>query len=74
MSGRSGELFSGYRMVVLTGERSHNRIDRPRGRGCMINMASNRNGVGYGEWTHIDGWSEAALDYLAKLETGQTAV
>lgn len=40
----------------------------------MINMASNRNGVGYGEWTHIDGWSEAALDYLAELETGQAAV
>jgi hypothetical protein len=36
--------------------------------GYVINVASNRNGVGYGEWTHIDGWSEAVVDYIAELE------
>jgi hypothetical protein len=25
--------------------------------------------VGYGEWTHIDGWSEAVVDYIAALES-----
>ncbi len=43
---------------------------RRSGRGYVINVASNRNGVGYGEWTHIDGWSEAVVDYIAELESG----
>jgi hypothetical protein len=37
----------------------------------VVNVASNRNGIGYGAWTHIDGWSEAIIDYIAKLEAGQ---
>ncbi len=40
----------------------------PRGRDFVINVASNRNGVGYGKWTHIDGWSEAVVEYIAELE------
>jgi hypothetical protein len=24
--------------------------------------------VGYGAWTHIDGWSEAVVDYIRSLE------
>ena len=36
----------------------------------MINVASNRNGVGYGAWTPIDGWSEAVVDYIAEFESG----
>jgi 60 kDa SS-A/Ro ribonucleoprotein len=65
---------SGYdRMVVITDEQSHDRVGVPRGRGYMINVASNRNGVGYGEWTHIDGWSEAVIDYIAQLEADTPA-
>ncbi len=41
------------------------------GKGYAINVASNRNGVGYGPWTHIDGWSEAVVEYIAELETAQ---
>ena len=60
---------SGYdRIVVITDEQSHDRVNAPRGRGYVINVASNRNGVGYGELTHIDGWSEAVIDYIAELE------
>jgi 60 kDa SS-A/Ro ribonucleoprotein len=59
----------GYdRIVVITDEQSHDRVPAPRGRGYVINVASNRNGVGYGAWTHIDGWSEAVVDYIAELE------
>jgi hypothetical protein len=39
-------------------------------KGYVINVASNRNGVGYGQWIHIDGWSEAVVDYIAALESG----
>jgi hypothetical protein len=59
----------GYdRLVVITDEQSHDRVPAPRGKGYVINVASNRNGVGYGEWTHIDGWSEAVVEYIAELE------
>ena len=34
----------------------------------MINVAANRNGVGYGKWNHIDGWSEAVIDYIQYAE------
>ena len=57
------------RVVVLTDEQSHDRVGPPRGTGYMINVASARNGVGYGAWTHIDGWSEAVVDYIRVLET-----
>lgn len=58
------------RIIVLTDEQSHDKVpDPPKGvRGCMINVASYRNGVGYGAWTHIDGWSEAIIDYIRESE------
>jgi 60 kDa SS-A/Ro ribonucleoprotein len=61
------------RMVVITDEQSHDSVSAPRGKGYVINVASNRNGVGYGEWTHIDGWSEAVVDYIAELESAEGA-
>ena len=57
------------RVVVITDEQSHDRVPAPQGKGYVINVASNRNGVGYGAWTHIDGWSEAVVEYIAELET-----
>jgi hypothetical protein len=60
------------RLVVITDEQAHDAVADPRGpigsRGYMINVASDRNGVGYGGWTHIDGFSEAVLDYIVELE------
>ena len=34
----------------------------------MINVASYKNGIGYDKWTHIDGWSEAVIDYIEVIE------
>ena len=63
------ENRNGYdRLIVITDEQSHDGVPAPRGKGYVINVASNRNGVGYGEWTHIDGWSEAVVEYIAELE------
>jgi len=59
------------RLVVITDEQSHDRVPAPHGNGYVINVASARNGVGYGEWTHIDGWSEAVVDYIAELESAE---
>jgi 60 kDa SS-A/Ro ribonucleoprotein len=63
------DLRKGYdRMVVITDEQSHDQVPAPRGRGYVINVASNRNGVGYGAWMHVDGWSEAVVEFIAELE------
>ncbi len=56
------------RIIVITDEQSHDRIAAPRGKGYVINVASARNGVGYGPWVHIDGFSEAVIDYIRVLE------
>ncbi len=38
----------------------------------LSRIESARNGVGYGSgsrsWTHIDGWSEAVIEYIRELE------
>lgn len=56
------------RILVITDEQSHDRVPAPIGRGYMINVASARNGVGYGVWTHIDGFSEAVIEYIREAE------
>jgi 60 kDa SS-A/Ro ribonucleoprotein len=68
------QMRKGYdRIVVITDEQAHDHVGSPRGKGYAINVASNRNGVGYGEWTHIDGWSEAVVDYIVELESAAGA-
>jgi 60 kDa SS-A/Ro ribonucleoprotein len=65
----------GYdRLVVITDEQSHDKVPAPHGMGYVINVASARNGIGYGEWTHIDGWSEAVVEYIAELEAASNNV
>lgn len=61
----------GYdRLIVLTDEQSHTTIPAPEPgtKPYFINVASAKNGIGYGEWTHFDGWSEAICDYIAASE------
>lgn len=54
------------RIIVITDEQSHQRIRAPLPgtKAYFINVASYQNGIGCGQWTHIDGWSEAVLDYI----------
>lgn len=57
------------RLVVVTDEQSHDKVPDPVAkRAYMINVASNRNGVGYGRWTHIDGFSESVLRFIHEIE------
>jgi len=58
-------------LIVITDEQAHDRVPAPAGKGYVINVASFKNGVGYGKWTHIDGWSESVIEYIRALE--QTA-
>jgi hypothetical protein len=59
------------RLIVITDEQAEDTLSAPNGTGYVINVASYKNGVGYGKWTHIDGWSEAVVEYIRLLE--QTA-
>ena len=56
------------RLIVITDEQSHDAVPNPRARGYVINVASYKNGVGYGKWVHIDGWSEAVIEYIRAAE------
>lgn len=57
------------RMIVITDEQSADRIPDPVAKGAyMINVASFKNGVGYGRWTHIDGFSEAVIRFISETE------
>lgn len=59
----------GYdRIIVVTDEQSHTVVGAPQGIGYFINVASAKNGIGYGPWVHIDGWSEAVIDYVRENE------
>jgi hypothetical protein len=60
------------RLIVITDEQTHDTVPAPNGKGYVINVASSyKNGVGYGKWTHIDGWSESVIEYIRAPE--QTA-
>lgn len=54
------------RLIVITDEQSQTSV--PDFKGYLINVASNKNGVGYGQCIHIDGWSDKIIDYILKYE------
>lgn len=57
------------RVIVITDEQSADKVPDPRWKhSYIINVASYKNGVGYGPWKHIDGWSESIINYIQELE------
>lgn len=56
------------RIIVITDEQSSDYVPNPNGIGYVINVASYQNGVGYGAWNHIDGFSESVFDYIIESE------
>jgi len=68
------ERLSYDRLIVITDEQAHDNVGDPKGNGYIINVAAYKNGVGYGKWNHIDGWSEAILDYINVFEKDTLAV
>jgi len=59
----------GYdRLIIVTDEQSHEALSNPQGKGYVVNVASYKNGIGYGQWTHIDGWSESIVRYIQASE------
>ena len=57
------------RIIVITDEQSSDSVGAPQAdKGYMINVASNQNGVGYGDWIKVNGWSDAIISYIQKRE------
>ena len=58
------------RVIVVTDEQSHDGIlPAWTKQAYVINVAPYQSGISYGNgWTHIDGWSERVLDYIAAME------
>jgi hypothetical protein len=64
-----GEVDEKYdRLIVITDEQSHDSVPNPKAHGYVINVASFQNGVGYGKWMHIDGWSDSVIEYIRAAE------
>ncbi len=62
-------LDEGYdRLIVVTDEQSHDPVPNPKAFGYMLNVASYQNGVGYGAWMHVDGWSDSVIEYIRAAE------
>lgn len=57
------------RIIIITDEQTHDGIVTPNAKGYVINVGTYKNGVGYGKWLHIDGWSEAVVEYIRSFET-----
>lgn len=57
------------RLIVVTDEQSADPVAAPKGRGYMVNVASYKNGIGYGSWVRLDGFSEAILTYIQETES-----
>lgn len=57
------------RLIVITDEQTFDRVPDPSCKHAyMINVASNQRGVGYGAWTHLDGFSENVIRYMVEHE------
>ena len=62
-------LSDAARVIVVTDEQSDDPVPDPVCKNAyLINVASYQNGVGYGPWTHIDGFSETVLNYIRHSE------
>jgi hypothetical protein len=57
------------RLIVITDEQSQTPVGAPKAKHAyMINVSSYTPSVGYGDWTRINGFSEAVLDYIRETE------
>jgi Mg-chelatase subunit ChlD len=61
------------RIILITDEQSYQTIDGPwTEKAYVINVGADKNGIGYGKWVHIDGWSEACVNWMLEYERGES--
>lgn len=80
-SGHSGGTMTEYakqladtrkydRLIIFTDEQSHTGLSKPLPgtRAYVVNVATYTNGIGYGQYNHIDGFSESTIDFIQQYE------
>ena len=71
---RKQENGEADRIIVITDEQDCDLVNKPTSakpfgkNNYLINVATYQHGIGYGDWVHIDGWSEAVVDYIQEVE------
>jgi hypothetical protein len=63
--------FESERIIVISDEQTADPVPDADRKAYMVNVASAKNGVGYGSWSHIDGWSESIVDYIQTCESDE---
>lgn len=58
------------RVIVITDEQSHDNVHASKiaERNYMLNVATYENGVGFGPWTRVNGWSESVVRFIVDQE------
>lgn len=65
---------SADRVIVLTDEQDVDNNLNPDNapafgkRNYLVNVSNEKNGIGYGKFIHIDGWSEAVVEFVRQVE------
>lgn len=68
------------RIIVISDEQAahdstYGRLPAPKcNNAYMINVASAKNGIGYGKWTHVDGFSENVIRFVHEYERDNAPV
>lgn len=61
--------FSIDRLIVITDEQSNSTVYAPPfPKAYIINVASAQNGIGFGPWVRINGFSESVVKYISRYE------
>lgn len=57
------------RIIVVSDMQLADRMPKPNAKHAYaMNVASYRNGVGYGDWTILDGYSDKVVDFITEYE------
>lgn len=58
------------RVIIITDEQSQSPLPagHPWERAYILNVAPYQNGIGYGKWVHINGWSDHVIRFISAIE------
>lgn len=56
------------RTIIITDEQSHDTVGAPYGTGYVMNVASYKPTIAYGQWTSLTGFSENLVRYITEVE------
>lgn len=65
----SGMEIEWERIIVITDEQSTDSVSCHNFKNpYLINVSTEKNGIGYGKWKHIDGFSSSVINWMMEIE------